>query len=201
MQDNTQRDTDIDIEELKTNKEFLANLELLKDEMFEQKSLIKGYQLLDSLILIEAEEDRINEVFTFIVNEAFDKLATYLTTKKFFDMNIQEDISTIRAIYEHAIQTYSDNSTKSAKELFLVLNYVIDYPKLQDAMMVHAISVMNGTKFDDFMSNIADNSKYDESDPLAYFLTNFQVDINEFYKNNDKYIQKANNELKVLKEQ
>ena len=196
-----QMDTDIDIEELKTNKEFLANLELLKDEMNEQKSLIKGYQLLDSLILIEADEDKINEVFSFIVNEAFDRLANYLTTKKFFDMSIQEDISTMRAIYEHAIATYSDNSIKSAKELFLVLNFVIDHKELQKAMMIHAISVMNGMKFDDFMSDMADNSKYDENDSLAYFITNFKIDIDEFYKSNDKYIQKANSELKVLKEQ
>jgi len=196
-----QIDTDIDIEELKTNKEFLANLELLKDEMNEQKSLIKGYQLLDSLILIEADEDKINEVFSFIVNEAFDRLANYLTTKKFFDMSIQEDISTMRAIYEHAIATYSDNSIKSAKELFLVLNFVIDHKELQKAMMIHAISVMNGMKFDDFMSDMADNSKYDENDSLAYFITNFKIDIDEFYKSNDKYIQKANSELKVLKEQ
>ena len=61
----------IDIEELKNSKEFLANLELLEDEMYSQKSIQKGYQLLDSLLLLESDEDKINNIFTFIVYNSF----------------------------------------------------------------------------------------------------------------------------------
>jgi len=47
-----------------------------------------------------------------------------------------------KAIYYSGIQRYSENDKKSAKEIFLVLNYVLDHAELKDAMMVHAAAVM-----------------------------------------------------------
>ena len=190
---------EIDIEELKNSKEFLANLELLEDEMNSQKSIQKGYQLLDSLLLIESEEDKINEIFSFIVNNSFDTLSNKLVAHQSFNMKNSEEIATARAIYEHGVSLYSENSFKSAKEIFLVLNFVIDNKELQDAMMIHAISTMKSMKFDDFMENIADTSRYDENDEFAYFVKFFKVDTQKFFDDNQKYLDKANKELKVLK--
>ena len=54
-------ENDIDIEALKNSKEFLANLNLLEEEMRSKESIKKGYQLLDSLILIEADERQVSK--------------------------------------------------------------------------------------------------------------------------------------------
>jgi len=194
-----QRD-EIDIEALKSNEEFLANLVLLEEEMNEQKSIEKGYQLLDTLLLISGDEDKINDVFTFILREAFDKLAEYLSQQKGFNMDSQEELFTARAIYEHAIERYSENDMKGAKELFQVLHYMVDDSRLKDAMMVHAITVMQGKDFDTFIEEIADTSKYDEEDKLAYFLLFFKIDIQEFLDTNSDLVEKAQEELKVLEE-
>ncbi|MCB4775228.1 MAG: hypothetical protein LGB73_00415, partial [Sulfurovum sp.] len=140
---------EIHVEELKKDPEFLANIEQLEQECKKEKSIHKGYQLLDAKLIIEAPEDEINDIFTFIVNAAFDKLAEYLAEHKSFSVVTNEDERAIaRAIYEHAIQCYSENDTKSAKEMFLVLYHTIDYDELKDAMMVHAAAVMAGMKFD-----------------------------------------------------
>jgi len=194
-----QRD-EIDIEALKTNEEFLANLVLLEEEMNEQKSIQKGYQLLDTLLLVSEDEDKINDVFTFILREAFEKLAEYLSQQKGFDMENQEELFTARAIYEHAIERYSENDMKGAKELFQVLHYMVDEPRLKDAMMVHAISVMQGKDFDTFIEKVADTSKYDEEDKLAYFLLFFKVNLEDFLNENSDLVHKAQEELKVLEE-
>jgi len=66
---------EIHVEELKKDPEFLANIKRLEEECKEEESIAKGYQLLDAQLVIEAPEDDINEVFTFIVNTAFDRLA------------------------------------------------------------------------------------------------------------------------------
>jgi hypothetical protein len=194
-----QRD-EIDIEALKKNEEFLANLVLLEEEMKEEKSIQKGYQLLDALLLVSEDEERINDVFTFILKEAFDRLAEYLSQQRGFDLSNEEDLFTARAIYEHAIERYSENDMKGAKELFQVLHYMVDEERLKDAMMVHAVSVMQGKDFDTFIEKIADTDQYDVDDRLAYFLKNFRIDAAKFLDENRDLVEKAKEELKVLEE-
>ncbi len=40
-----------------------------------KKSIDAGYKLLGMKLAIEAKEEEINEIFTFLVNESFDRLA------------------------------------------------------------------------------------------------------------------------------
>jgi hypothetical protein len=194
-----QRD-EIDIEALKKNEEFMANLVLLEEEMNEEKSIQKGYQLLDTLLLVSEDEEKINDVFTFILREAFDRLAEYLSQQKGFDLSKEEELFTARAIYEHAIERYSENDMKGAKELFQVLHYMVDAEQLKDAMMVHAVSVMQGKDFDTFIEKVADTDQYDVDDKLAYFLKNFRIDTAKFLDENRGLVEKAKEELKVLEE-
>ena len=194
-----QRD-EIDIEALKNDKEFLENLTVLEEEMKQEKSIQKGYQLLDALLLVSEDEDRINDVFTFILREAFDKLAEYLSQQKGFDMENQEELFCARAIYEHAIERYSENDMKGAKELFEVLHYMVDEERLKDAMMVHAVSVMQGKDFDTFIQEVADTGRYDEHDKLAYFLLYFKMNPARFLEENSDLVEKAKEDLRVLEE-
>ena len=161
---------EIHVEELKKDPEFLANIQRLETECKEEESIAKGYQLLDAQLIIEAAEDEINEIFTFIVNTAFDRLAEKLTNSQTFDMSDAEDLATARAIYEHGIQRYSENDKKGAKEIFLVLNYTIDHAELKDAMMVHAAAVMAGKSFEDFIENLVDVEGVDDM-TLWHFLS------------------------------
>lgn len=191
---------DIHVEELKEDKEFLANIERLEKECKEEESIAKGYQLLDARLIIESPEDEINEIFTFIVNKAFDRLADALTTSKMFDMNSAEDLATARAIYEHGIERYSQNDKKGAKEIFLVLNYTIDHQELQDAMMIHAAAVMADNSFEDFIENLVDVDGVDENDPLAFFIQTFTQPTDILLTMFAKYVKQGQEELKVLDE-
>ena len=65
-------------------------------------------------------------------------------------------------------------------------------------MMVHAVSVMKGKDFDTFIAKIADTSKYDVTDKLAYFLLNFKIDPKRFLSENHALVSKAEEDLKVL---
>ena len=191
---------DIHVEELKKDPEFLANIKRLEVECKEEQSIAKGYQLLDAQLIIEAPEDDINEIFTFIVNNAFDRLAQKLTDSKSFDMNDAEDMATARAIYEHGIQRYSENDKKGAKEIFLVLNYTIEHADLQDAMMVHAAAVMAGHTFEEFIENLVDVSGVDENDPLAFFIQTFAQPTDILLNMFAKQVKEGKEELRVLDE-
>ncbi|PHS42195.1 MAG: hypothetical protein COB07_00175 [Sulfurovum sp.] len=191
---------EIHVEELKKDPEFLANIRRLEEECKEEQSIAKGYQLLDAQLIIEAPEDEINEIFTFIVNAAFDRLAENLTSSKSFDMQDTEDIATARAIYEHAIQRYSENDKKGAKEIFLVLNYTVAHDDLKDAMMVHAAAVMAGHSFEDFIENLVDVSSVDENDPLAFFIQTFTQPTDILLNMFAKQVKEGKEELRVLDE-
>ena len=191
---------EIHVEELKKDPEFLANIKRLEEECKNEQSIAKGYQLLDAQLIIEAPEDEINEIFTFIVNNAFDRLAEKLSNSQNFDMNDAEDIATARAIYEHGIQRYSENDIKGAKEIFLVLNYTIAYQELKDAMMVHACAVMAGHSFEDFIENLVDVEGVNEHDPLAFFIQTFSQPTDILLTMFAKQVQQGKEELKVLDE-
>jgi len=195
-----QQTPEIHVEELKKDPEFLANIKRLEEECKEEQSIAKGYQLLDAQLIIEAPEDEINEIFTFIVNNAFDRLAQKLSDGKKFNMMDEEDKATARAIYEHGIQRYSENDKKGAKEIFLVLNYTIDHDELQDAMMVHAAAVMAGHSFEDFIENLVDVDGVDENDPLAFFIQTFSQPTDILLNMFAKQVQEGKEELKVLEE-
>ena len=192
---------EIHVEELKKDPEFLANIKRLEEECKTEESVAKGYQLLDAQLVIEAPEDDINEIFTFIVNTSFDRLAEYLAEHKSFDVqNNIEERAIARAIYEHAIQRYSENDKKGAKEMFLVLHHTIDHKGLKDAMMIHACAVMAGNTFEDFIENMVDVTGMDENDPLAFFIQTFVQPNDILLTMFAKYVQEGRNELKVLEE-
>ena len=190
---------EIHVEELKKDPEFLANIKRLEQECKEEESIAKGYQLLDAHLVIESPEDEINEVFTFIVNTAFDRLAEYLSTHKSFDVvNDVEERAVARAIYEHAIQRYSENDKKAAKEMFLVLYHTIDHADLKDAMMIHAAAVMAGNSFENFIEEMVDVSDIDPNDPLAFFIQTFVQPNDILLAMFAKYVEQGKEELKVL---
>jgi len=163
----------IDLEALKNDPQFQENMKRLEGEMKSERSIAKGYQLLDAKLLMEAEADEINEIFTFIVNEAFDRLAQTLSEEKKFDMTDPEQWATVRAIYEHGIQRYSEKDEKGASEIFLILYYTVPEAELRDAFMVHAAAVMAGHDFDSFIENLADVKSINPNDATAFFITSF----------------------------
>ena len=191
---------EIDIESLKKDENFIADMKKFEDEMYGQKSIEKGYMLLGTKMAIQAPEDEINDIFTFIVNRAFDVLAENLTQHKGFSMTDPEELATARAIYEHGIQRYSENDIKGAKEIFLVLHHTIEDDDLKDSMMIHACAVMAGHSFDDFIEKLADTSDIDENSPTAFFIQDFVQPRDILLQMFAKYVKLGESELKVLEE-
>ena len=191
---------EIHVEELKKDPQFLENIQRLEKECKEEESIAKGYQLLDAQLVIEAPEDEINEIFTFIVNTAFDRLAEKLTTSQSFNLEDAEDLATARAIYEHGMQRYSEEDKKGAKEIFLVLHYTMDDAGLKDAMMVHAAAVMAGHSFEAFIDNLVDVEGVNVHDPLAFFIQNFTQPTDILLNMFAKQVKEAKEALRVLEE-
>jgi len=191
----------VDIEALRNDAEFQDNVRLLEKEMQEQNSIAKGYQLLDIRLAMEEGEDAINEIFTFIVNRAFDVLSEYLTEHKKFNLSNPEEYATARAIYEHGIQRYSEKDMKGAKEIFLVLYHQIEEPEIHEAMMIHAAAVMEGINFETFIDEFADVTHLDPEDPKSIFITEFVQPNDMIQAMWGHHIVAGKKELEVLEKQ
>ena len=198
MQGNTMETPEIHVEELKKDEAFLDNIKKLEVECKEEESIAKGYQLLDAQLIIEAPEDEINEIFTFIVNTAFDRLAQKLSTSATFSMENEEERAAARAIYEHGMQRYSENDKKGAKEIFLILSHSVDKYSLKDAMLLHAAVVISGLSFDAFIDTVVDVSKVDENDPLAFFVQTFKLSILEMFDKYEEEVKLAREEIGIF---
>jgi hypothetical protein len=194
------QEQDIDIEALKKDENFIADMKKFEDEMYGEKSIEKGYMLLGTKMAIKAPEDEINDIFTFIVNQAFDVLAENLTNHKGFSITDPEELATARAIYEHGIQRYSEKDIKGAKEIFLVLSHTIEDDELKDSMMIHACAVMAGHTLDDFLEKLADTSQIDENSPTAFFIQEFVQPKDILLQMFAKYVKLGKADLQVLEE-
>jgi hypothetical protein len=190
----------IDIEALKNDKEFLENLELLEKEMKEQNSIAKGYQLLNAKILLNEQDPKIDEIFTFIVEKAFDRLAEHFAKTEEFKISNEEDVATLRAIYEFAMQKWSEGDTKSASELFLALHLLTDDKELSDAFLVHFGAVQSGYSFEDFIEKLAvvPEAQLTDDSSKAYFIINFSQPLDIMLKMFEKEIKKGIETLKSL---
>ncbi len=188
---------EINIEELKQNKEFLDFLQTLEKQMKEEASVAKGYQLLDAKILLGENEDEINDIFTFLVSASFDKLSENLANNIKFDIKNSEDIATARAMYEHAIQLYSEDDKKGAKELFLALTHAVDDADLSESMLIHCAIVMAGYSFDEFIENLVD-SNMDTISDTSYFIQNFTQPNDILLAMLAKHVNEAKETLKKL---
>lgn len=188
---------DINIEELKQNEEFLDFLKTLEIQMKEESSIAKGYQLLDAKIVMGSNEDEINDIFTFLVSASFDKLSENLANNIKFDIKNIEDLATARAMYEHAIQLYSEDDKKGAKELFLALTHTIGDEDLSESMLIHSAIVMAGYSFDQFIKDLVD-SNMDTFNEIPYFIQNYTQPNDILINILGKHIKEAKDILSKL---
>lgn len=188
---------EINIEELKQNSDFLDFLKTLELEMKQESSIVKGYQLLDAKIVMGDSEEEINDIFTFLVSTSFDKLGDKLANNLKFDINNSEDLFTARAMYEHAIQLYSEDDKKGAKELFLALTHTISDNDLSQSMLIHTAIVMAGYSFDDFIDNLVDSS-IQTMDDTSYFIQDFTQSNDAMMITLSEHIEEAKDILSKL---
>ena len=190
----------IDIEALKNDKEFLENLKLLEQEMREQNSISKGYQLLNAKIVLDQKDPKIDEIFTFIVEKAFDRFGEQFSKGEQFSIENEEDVATLRAIYEFAMQRWSEGDIKGASELFLALSSLVDDRELSDAFLVHYGAVKSGYNFEDFIEKLAvvPEAQLTDNSSKAYFITNFAQPLDIMLKMFEKEISKGIETLKSV---
>ena len=92
-----------ELNEARTNPEFLAYLDHREQEVKEERSISGLYEVLDTLLILDLDEERINKVYEEILKLSFDKIEERLKKNEKLSLE-NDDLYFVRSFYEHAVE-------------------------------------------------------------------------------------------------
>jgi hypothetical protein len=187
-----------DINEARTNPEFLEFLYKQEQKAKEEKNIAELYQVLDTLLVLDLDEERIHTVYQEILKIAFDQIEDRLANGKLLSLE-GDDIYFVRSFYEHGIEKWSRDDFKGASELFFILSQIIEDEKLSKAVVVHLLNSAQDVDIDSFYANDVNVDDLEaESEPYGYFITRFNFDLDQYLDKNQELIEKQYESYKHL---
>ena len=183
-----------------SDPEFLSYLQTREKDVLESKSISGLYEVLDMLLILDLDEQRINKIYETILTVAFDTIEKRLKSgvKLSLDNNDNNDKFYIRAFYEHSIEKWSRDDNKGAKELFFVLSQIINDEKLLSAVNIKLLACDANEDMEDFYENKIDHKEKVEDEKYGYFLVDFKFDTKEYLNANSNRLKEIYEELKSL---
>jgi hypothetical protein len=189
--------TEADMNQARTNPEFLKFLQEQEDKARDEKNISELYQVLDTLLVLDLDEERIHSVYQEILKIAFETIEERLMDGSKLELD-GGDIFFIRSFYEHAIEKWSVENFDGAKELFFILTQIVNDEKLQEAMTIHMIATAKQTDIDSFYDEAIIDDTQLEDEKYGYFITNFSYDQGEYLNSHSELIQEQYQQMKHL---
>jgi hypothetical protein len=186
-----------ELHEARTNPEFLAFLLEKETNALESKKISELYEVLDTLLILDLDENRIHTVYQEILKTSFDKIEDRLKDSKKLSLD-DEDIYFIRSFYEHAIEKWSMGNNDGAKELFFILSQIVEDQKFVDAVTIHLLACAQDKDMDTFYDKDVEHQDKVEEEKYGYFILDFKFDVKEYLSSNKKLIDEQYNLLKHL---
>ncbi|MBI3873431.1 MAG: hypothetical protein HY307_00120 [Arcobacter sp.] len=124
-----------ELKQARLNPEFLGFLEKKENDAISSKNIKELYEVLDTLLILDLDDERINKVYETILVVAFDGIGAKLDSHTKLTLD-GDDFLYIRAFYEHAIEKWSSDNFQGAKELLFVLSQIVDDELLNEAINV-----------------------------------------------------------------
>ncbi|MBD3840836.1 MAG: hypothetical protein IE909_02945 [Campylobacterales bacterium] len=181
----------------RTNPEFLAYLDHRQQEVLESRSIAGLYEILDTLLILDLDEQRIHKVYEEILKISFDSIEERLKEDKKLSIDT-DDIYFIRSFYEHAIEKWSMNNFDGAKELFFILTQIVEDEKLTDSFMVHLLSCAKSIDMDQFYDTKVNHEQTSGDDRYGYFIMDYTFDTKTYLGQNTQMIQEQCESMKHL---
>ena len=186
-----------ELNQARTNPEFLSFIEEQESKAITEGSISELYQVLDTLLVLDLDEDRIHKVYQEILKVSFEKIEDRLEegTKLSLD---GDDIFFTRSFYEHAIEKWSVGNFDGAKELFFILTQIVEDEKLLESFSIHMLNCAEGVDMDQFYEQSVAHV-FDENDvKYGYFITKYTFDVKEYLEANAEKLQEQYEQLKHL---
>lgn len=186
-----------ELDDARTNPEFLKYLEEARVNSIKEKNIALMYETLDSMLVLDLDEEKINSLYEEILKLAFLSVEKLLSKKERLDLN-EPNIFYIRALYEHSIEKWTNENISGAKELFFVIANIIDDEALKDAINCKLIFLNKDMSFDEFYDGFVDLEAVSNDEKYGYFLINFNFNTKDFLKDNQNILEEEYKSLQHL---
>lgn len=186
-----------ELNEARSNPDFLKYLEKTREDAISTKNISALYEVLDSLLILDLDEEKINSVYENILKISFENVEKIVNSGAKLSLE-KDELFYIRSFYEHAIEKWSYENLQGAKELLFVLLNIINDDKLQNAIRILVIALSNKVDLDTFYEKEVDQTFLNEEDKYGYFIMNFTFDEKEYIKNNAEILHSEYENLKHL---
>ncbi|OUR72709.1 hypothetical protein A9Q76_03295 [Arcobacter sp. 31_11_sub10_T18] len=186
-----------ELQEARTNPDFLKYLEQTRKDAIELKNISAMYEVLDSYLILDLQEDKINDLYENILKVAFEKIEVLVGENKKLTLE-GDELFYIRSFYEHSIEKWSYESYDGAKELLFILTQIVDDEKLMLALNMHLVMCSKQINLDDFYDKYVDNDASNDNEKYGYFIVNYKIDVEKFLKENKDVLDVEYENLKHL---
>ena len=180
----------------RTNPDFLKYLNETRVNSIKAKDIALMYETLDSMLVLDLDEEQINELYQEILKLAFENVEKIINKNKKLKLE-DEHLFYARALYEHAIEKWSNENFDGAKELLFVMVNLIEDELLQKALNVLIIFLSSKMELDEFYDSKVDLEKASD-EKYGYFIVNFNFDSQKYLKENKKVLEQEYENLKHL---
>lgn len=189
-----------ELEQARTNPDFLKYLEESTSKSIEEKNIDLMYETLDSMLILDLDEEKINFLYEEILKLAFENVEKIVQENRKLNLTDEYNLNYVRAFYEHGIEKWSYDNFDGAKELFFVLSNIVEDDKLCEALKVLIVSTSKKNSLDDFYEKQVDFSQSSEDEIYGYFMIDFKFDKNIFLEENKDILETEYKKLNHLLE-
>ena len=181
----------------RTNPDFLKYLEEARVNSMKAEDIGLMYETLDSMLILDLDEENVNKLYEQILKTSFANVEKILS--KHEKLNLEGDnLHYVRALYEHAIEKWSQDNFDGAKDLLFVLANIIEDEVLEKALNILIIILSSNIQLDDFYDTRVDLDAINDDERYGYFIMNFRFDNQEFLNENKDILEKEYKNLKHL---
>lgn len=186
-----------ELQEARTNPEFLDYLETTRINAIAAKDIAALYEVLDSMLILNLDEEKINSVYQTILETSFEKVEVIVNNNQKLSLD-DEQLFYVRALYEHGIEKWSYDNFDGAKDLLFVLSNIVEDETLADALQVHIVALANNITLDDFYEKEVNLNACNSEEKYGYFITSFNNDVKALLEDNSELLKKEFENLKHL---
>lgn len=189
--------TSEELNEARINPDFLKFLEENRLNAIKEKNLEQMYETLDSMLVLDLDVEKLNSLYEEIVKVAFENLENKLEKNESLYLE-NSDFLTIRALYEFAIEKWSNLDFELSKALFFTLINIINDEFLKKNMEVLFVYLTKKLDFEDFYEEFVDKDELEEKEEYGYFITSFKFNVDDFLNENNDLLKKEYQNLEHL---
>lgn len=186
-----------ELQQARTNPDFLKYLEETRVDAIKTKNVPALYEVLDSFLILDLEEEKINDIYQNILKISFENVEKIINENKKLTLD-GDDLYYVRAFYEHSIEKWSYENFEGAKELIFVLSNIVDDSFLCEVLKAHIIALSNKKDLDSFYESEVNLNTSIDDEKYGYFITHFNYDLKSYLENNKKTLQEEYDNLKHL---